>query len=138
MGLFDRIREAKKKAQELAEKAALKAVEKFSPKLGEVREEAEEFSKEQDSPGDKIADKSLGKRTWAEQGIWADTIPSNPAKPWVEAIRYLKDERKLQVRFSSGKICTYKNIPIATAMRMFSCNSPGQFVHQELAPMGYE
>jgi KTSC domain len=138
MGLFDRIREAKNKAKELAEKASLKLVGKFDSKLIETLEEAEEFSKEQDSPGTKISDKSLGRRSWAEKGIWADTIPSNPAEPWVVAIRYLKEDRKLQVRFASGKVCTYINIPMATAIRMFSCNSPGHFVHEELAPMGYE
>lgn len=64
---------------------------------------------------------------WVHSGTWLHTASSN-----VEAIRYLYDDKILEVEFKNGSYYQYYNVPPETARGMYSTDSPGRFVWRQL------
>lgn len=82
--------------------------------------------------GYKVRDKEIGRKDWVLQGFWADVDSS-----WVLRIRYIDEDKFLDVQFDSGAICRYEGIQLETALKMFNAPSLGKFVHQYLKPLPY-
>jgi hypothetical protein len=73
-----------------------------------------------DSEGDFVDD-------WVHSGTWLHTASSN-----VEAIRYLYDDKILEVEFKNGSYYQYFDVPPDVARGMYLTDSPGRFVWRQL------
>ena len=64
---------------------------------------------------------------WTLDRSWRFVTSSN-----VEAIRYLYDEKILEVEFQYNRYYQYYNVPVEIAKAMYVTNSPGVFVNDVL------
>lgn len=66
-------------------------------------------------------------QTWTLDRSWRFVTSSN-----VEAIRYLYDEKILEVEFQHSRYYQYYNVPVDVAKSLYNTNSPGTFVNDVL------
>lgn len=76
---------------------------------------------------------------FANPANWTDT----PASSWVRSLAYYYDISKggsrgtLRVRYKSGAVCEYGDVPLATWTGFLTAASKGKFVHAHLFDKPY-